>query len=54
MKKHRKLKPWAEDAVLALFMTGMCVALGLFALHVWAEHPAEQHVTGAAYMEAMR
>ena len=54
MKRHRKLKRWAEEALLALVMTALCVAVGLFALHVWAEHPAEQNVTGAAYMEAMR
>ena len=52
-RRRRKLKPWAENAVLALAMTAMWLVVGAMALNVWTEHPAEQHVTGTAYMEAI-
>ena len=41
----------SKGFLLGVFAMTMCVAVFVAMFMVWAEHPAEQPITEAAYME---
>ena len=54
MKRNkRRLKRGVKNAMMAVALVAMWVAIGAMALNVWAGHPAEQHVSGMVYLETV-
>ena len=49
-RNHRNREA-VKTAVMAVLILILCAVITVWALGIWAEHPAEQHITGAAYAE---
>lgn len=44
-------KRYIKDVLMGLCVLAMFVAVGVMMITTWAEHPAEQSVSGYEYME---
>ena len=52
--RNQRKRDFIKDAVMAAVLTVLVVAIGAYTLKVWAEHPAEQHVSGQAYLASIQ
>lgn len=43
-----------QTAMMAAALMIMCVVLMMASLKIWADHPAEQPISGTEYLESIR
>ena len=43
-----------STVLMAAGLIVLCAVLAVWALGIWAEHPAEQHISGTAYVVSVR
>lgn len=48
---RKRIKRGVKTAMMAVALMAAWAMVGMLMLNVWAGHPAEQQVSGAAYLE---
>ena len=52
--REQKRRERINTALTAVIMVVLWVVLTVWALGIWAEHPAEQHISGREYLASMQ
>lgn len=52
--RNQRKRDFSRDAVLAVVLVALWLAVGAYSLKTWAEHPAEQSVSYQQHMASIQ